>query len=46
MEYRRLQRGGENISILGLGNSSLGAAWQREAEETIALALENGINYF
>ena len=46
MEYRRLQRGGENISILGLGNSSLGAAGQREAEETIALALENGINYF
>lgn len=29
MEYRRLQRGGENISILGLGNSSLGAAGQR-----------------
>ncbi len=46
MEYRRLPKGMEEISILGLGNSSLGAAGEKEMEETLALALESGINYF
>ena len=26
MEYRKLPKGGEQISILGLGNSSMGAS--------------------
>lgn len=46
MEYRILPRGAEKISVLGLGTSSLGQAGEKEAEETIALALEEGINYF
>ncbi len=46
MEYRRLPRGGEMISILGLGTSSIQQASEKEIEETIRLAVENGINYF
>lgn len=46
MEYRKLPHGGEEISIIGLGNSSLGAAGEVETEKTIALALENGVNFF
>lgn len=46
MEYRTLPHGGEKISILGLGNSSLGASGKTEAERTVAMALENGVNYF
>ncbi len=46
MEYRKLPHGDEQISIIGLGNSSLGAAGEAEAEKTIALALEHGVNYF
>ena len=46
MEYRTLPRGNEKISIIGLGNSSLGAAGEEETEKTVVLALENGINYF
>lgn len=46
MEYRKLPKGQEKISVFGLGSSSLGAAGEKEAEETVALALENGINYF
>ena len=46
MEYRRLKKGVENISIIGMGTSSIGAAGEKEARETMALALENGINYF
>lgn len=46
MEYRKLPHGGENISILGLGTSSIQQAGEREIEETVVLALENGINYF
>ncbi len=46
MEYRKLPHGDEQISIIGLGNSSLGASGEEEAERTVAMALENGINYF
>lgn len=46
MEYRKLPHGKEKISIIGLGNSSLGAAGEEETEETVALALKNGVNYF
>ncbi len=46
MEYRRLPKGEEKISVLGLGTSSLGAAGEREMTEALELAVENGINYF
>ena len=46
MEYRKLPKGGEQISILGLGNSSMGASGEKEVEAAAALAVENGINYF
>ena len=46
MEYRKLPHGDEQISIIGLGNSSLGALGEAEAEKAVAMAVENGINYF
>lgn len=46
MKYRKLPHGEEKISILGLGTSSIGMAGEKEAEATMAMALENGINYF
>ena len=46
MEYRKLPKGTENISIIGLGNSSLGEAGEKEAQAAVELALENGVNYF
>lgn len=45
MEYRKLPHGSENISILGMGTSSIGASGEKEIRETLRLALENGINY-
>lgn len=46
MEYRILPRSGEEISVMGIGTSSVGQACEKEIEETITLALERGINYF
>ena len=46
MEYRKLPRGTEEISVIGLGNSSSGEAGAKETEAVVSLALENGINYF
>ena len=46
MEYRSLPRGAEQISILGLGTSSIGMSGKKEIEATMEMALENGINYF
>lgn len=46
MEYRTLPHGGEKISVLGLGTSSIQASDESEIEETLRLAVENGINYF
>lgn len=46
MEYRKLPRGGENISILGLGTSSIGMAGEKEIEAAMTAALEAGINFF
>lgn len=46
MKYRKLPRGGEAISIIGLGTSSIQAASEQEIEETVRYALERGINYF
>ena len=46
MKYRKLPHGNEQISIIGLGNSSIGASSEEETEKTVVMALENGINYF
>lgn len=46
MEYRKLPHGEERISVLGLGTSSIGMSGDKEAQATMTLALENGINYF
>lgn len=46
MEYRKLPHGGEEISVLGMGSSSIGMAGDREIEATVKMALENGINFF
>lgn len=46
MQYRTLPHGGEQISVLGLGTSSIQYSDEKEIEETVCLALENGINYF
>lgn len=46
MEYRKLPRGEEEISIIGLGNSSAGEAGEKETEALVSMAIENGINYF
>lgn len=45
MEYRKLPHGDEQISILGLGTSSLGPSGDKEIQETALMAVENGINY-
>lgn len=46
MEYRKLPHGEEQLSILGLGTSSIGMAGEREIEATMELALEQGVNFF
>lgn len=46
MEYRKLPRGEERISILGLGTSSIQAASEKEIEETVVSALDRGVNFF
>ena len=46
MQYRTLPYGGEQISVIGLGNSSMGESGAKETEATVAMALENGVNYF
>lgn len=46
MEYRKLPHGEEQISVLGFGTSSIGAAGDKEIEAAMTMALENGINYF
>ena len=46
MQYRKLPKGTEEISVIGLGNSVLGTSGEEEMEKTIAMALEEGVNYF
>lgn len=45
MEYRKLPHGPENISILGIGTSAIGAASEEEIERTFRRAFDAGINY-
>ncbi|XBX05915.1 aldo/keto reductase [Enterocloster clostridioformis] len=46
MEYRRLPKGTEQISVLGFGGSSIHQAGEKEGVDTITAAMEHGINYF
>lgn len=46
MLYRKLPKGNEAISILGIGSSSIQASGEKEIEEIITSAIENGINFF
>lgn len=46
MEYRKLPKGEERISVLGLGTSSIGMAGEKEIEAAMTAALEAGINFF
>ena len=46
MEYRKLPKSGEKISIIGIGTSGICQSGEKEIEATAVLALESGINYF
>ena len=46
MEYRKLPKGNEQISVLGLGTSSIQSSPEIEIEEIVVSAIENGINFF
>ncbi|MDD3795869.1 MAG: aldo/keto reductase [Lachnospiraceae bacterium] len=46
MQYRKLPKGAEQISVLGIGTSSIQASSEREIERIIATAMERGVNYF
>lgn len=46
MQYRKLPKGAEQISVLGIGTSSIQASGEKEIEEIMDAAIENGINFF
>lgn len=46
MEYRTLPRGGEQISVIGLGSAGIHNADAAEIERTYELAIDAGINHF
>ena len=46
MQYRKLPKGTEQVSILGIGTSSIQASSEKEIEKIIIAAIENGINNF
>lgn len=46
MEYRVNRRTGDQISIIGLGTSSIWEAGEKEGTQTLELAFEKGINFF
>lgn len=46
MQYRKLPKGAEGISVLGLGTSSIQTSSEKEIEEIMDTAIENGINFF
>lgn len=43
MEYRKLPHGEEQISVIGFGTSSIGAAGEKEIEAAMELALDTRI---
>lgn len=47
MQYRKLPRGTEQISVIGMGMGSIHQNnSEEEIEQTVRLAMESGINYF
>lgn len=46
MEYRKLPRGEEQISVIGMGTSVVGEQEEQDIIATVDCALEAGINYF
>lgn len=46
MEYRELPRGGEKISIIGMGSSVIGAQSEAEIIATARAAVDYGVNLF
>ena len=44
MEYRTLPHGGEKIGVIGLGMAGVHHMDERETEETVRLALDEGVN--
>ena len=46
MEYRILPRGGEKISVIGLGGGYIGEGGEKEMREALELAVGRGVNYF
>ena len=46
MEYRKLPRGEEKLSVIGLGSGSLGLASEEEIEAIVQEAIKSGINFF
>lgn len=46
MEYRKLPRGEERVSVLGLGMGGIQQCSDLEIEQVIHKAIEHGINFF
>lgn len=46
MEYRKLPRGEEKLSTLGLGMGGIQSASREEIRAVIEKAVDNGINFF
>lgn len=46
MQYRKLPHGEERISVIGLGMGSIHEGSEAEIENTVNLAIENGVNFF
>lgn len=46
MEYRILPRGGEKISVIGMGSAVIGAKPEAEIIATVRGAVERGVNFF
>lgn len=46
MKYSQIAPWDDKSASPALGNSSLGTSGEAEAEKTVAMAVENGINYF
>lgn len=46
MKYRKLPKGDELISIIGIGGSSINTPSEKEIEETVLMAVDNGVNFF
>lgn len=46
MEYRKLPKGNEKISVIGMGTSVIGETGEDEIIRTVNAALDAGINFF